>query len=87
MFTSRTDRRDDVYASRRRALRGDTKTYDAYATAIQNGWASPNDVRAWEELPVIPDGDTYVQPLNLGPLNALAKLSPPDDGRAFQDRV
>jgi hypothetical protein len=56
-------------------LRGDLKTrYDAYATAIQNGWASPNDIRAWEELPSIPDGDTYVQPLNLGPLNALTKL-------------
>ena len=57
------------------AVRGDTKTrYEAYALAIQNGWLSVNDVRALEEQPAIADGDTYVQPLNLGPLNALGKL-------------
>ncbi len=82
MFTSRADRRDDVYARFRvdALLRGDTKTrYEAYATAIQNGWMSPNDARALEELPAIPDGDTYVQPLNLGPLNALGKLPKPTE--------
>ncbi len=82
MFTSRADRRDDVYARFRvdALLRGDTKTrYEAYALAIQNGWLSVNDVRALEEQPAIADGDTYVQPLNLGPLNALGKL-PKGDG-------
>ena len=56
-------------------LRGHSKARsEAYATAIQNGWMSVNDVRALEDLPAIADGDTYVQPLNLGPLNALGKL-------------
>lgn len=77
MFSSRADLRDDVYARFNvdALLRGDAKTrFESYALAIQNGWASVNDIRAWEELPAIADGDTYVQPLNLGPLNALGKL-------------
>jgi HK97 family phage portal protein len=77
MFSSRADRRDEVYARFNvdALLRGDTKSrYEAYALAIQNGWYSVNDVRAFEDQPAIADGDTYVQPLNLGPLNALGKL-------------
>ena len=80
MFSSRADLRDDVYPrfNANALLRGDAKTrFESYALAIQNGWASVNDVRAWEELPAIPDGDTYVQPLNLGPLNTLGKLPKP----------
>lgn len=40
---------------------------------------SVNEVRALEDLPAIADGDTYVQPLNLGPLNALTKLPKPTE--------
>jgi hypothetical protein len=65
MFASRADLRDDFYARFNvdALLRGDAKSrFESYALAIQNGWASVNDVRAWEELPAIADGDTYVQP-------------------------
>lgn len=47
-------------------LRGDTKSrYAAYALARQWGWLSVNDIRRLENLPPIPGGDTYLQPLNM----------------------
>lgn len=52
-------------------LRGDTKArYAAYAVGRQWGWLSPNDIRSFEDLNPIPDGDTYMQPLNMTPLGA-----------------
>ena len=46
-------------------LRADTKTrYEAHSIARLGGWASANDVLALEDLPPIPNGDIYLQPLN-----------------------
>lgn len=50
-------------------LRGDQKArYDAYNSARTAGWMSVNEIRALEDLPPIEGGDTYIQPLNYGPL-------------------
>ncbi|MFX0573111.1 phage portal protein [Nocardia nepalensis] len=50
-------------------LRGDQRArYDAYASARNAGWMSVNEIRALEDLPPIPGGDSYIQPLNYGPL-------------------
>lgn len=48
-------------------LRGDTVSrYQAYATARQWGWMSVNDVRRLENMsPLGPDGDIYLQPMNM----------------------
>lgn len=60
-------------------LRGDIKSrYEAYAIAIQNGWMSPDDVRALEDMNPIPDGKgkVYVLPLNMIPVDQLGKTPP-----------
>jgi HK97 family phage portal protein len=47
-------------------LRGNTRDrFIAYAIARQWGWLSANDIRRLEDLPPIPDGDVYLQPLNM----------------------
>lgn len=47
-------------------LRGDIKSrYDAYAIGRNWGWLSANDIRERENLNQIPDGDVYLQPLNM----------------------
>lgn len=52
-------------------LRGDTTTrYAAYTQARNAGWMSVNEIRAKEDLEPIPDGDNFIQPLNMGPLGA-----------------
>ncbi len=44
-------------------LRGDTKSrYEAYASAIQNTWMSPNEARKLENMPPRDGGDTYENP-------------------------
>jgi len=49
-------------------LRGDQKTrFEAYAIGRQNGWLSANDIRRLENMNPIPDGDVYLQPLNMAP--------------------
>lgn len=51
-------------------MRGNTKgRYDAYAIARQWGWMSANDIRALEDQDPITGGDTYVVPMNMGPLD------------------
>ena len=46
-------------------LRGDQKSRaEAYATGRQWGWLSVNDIRKLENMPPIPNGDIYIQPLN-----------------------
>jgi HK97 family phage portal protein len=46
--------------------RSDIKTrYAAYATARQWGFMSVNDIRELEDLNRIPEGDVYLQPLNM----------------------
>lgn len=52
-------------------LRGDLATrYEAYATGRNNGFLSANEIRGWENLPMIEGGDTYLQPLNMDDANA-----------------
>jgi HK97 family phage portal protein len=72
VFRSLADRRQGVYArfEVEGLLRGDTKTRnESYAIARQNGWLSVNEIRALEDMSAIgPEGDTYLQPLNFGPL-------------------
>lgn len=47
-------------------LRGDQKSrYEAYAIGRQWGWLSVNDIRRLENMPPVPGGDTYLQPLNM----------------------
>ena len=59
-------------------LRGDQKSrYDAYTQARMASWLSVNEIRAHEDLPPIPDGDTYIQPLNYGPLGAEPPVTEP----------
>jgi HK97 family phage portal protein len=40
-------------------------SYQAFATARQWGWLSVNDIRALIDMPPVPGGDTYLQPLNM----------------------
>jgi len=48
-------------------LRGDAKSRaDAYAVGRQWGWLSVNDIRKLENMNPIPNGDIYLQPLNMG---------------------
>jgi HK97 family phage portal protein len=70
LFASPADRRAGLYPQFNVAglLRGDTKTrFEAYAVARQWGWLSVNDVRELEDLPSIPGGDVYLEPLNMAP--------------------
>ncbi len=49
-------------------LRGDLKTrYEAYAQARNWGWLSVNEIRKLENMNAIPEGDVYLQPLNMVP--------------------
>jgi HK97 family phage portal protein len=48
-------------------LRGDAASRaTAYATGRQWGWLSVNDIRRLENMNPIPNGDIYLQPLNMG---------------------
>ena len=50
-------------------LRGDTATrYEAYGKAIRDGWMSRNEVRERENLNPMPGLDTFLEPLNTGPV-------------------
>ncbi len=50
-------------------LRGDLTTrYSSYRVGREGGWLSVNEIRAFENMGRIEDGDTYVQPLNYGAL-------------------
>lgn len=49
-------------------LRGDLKSrYEAFAIGRNWGWLSANDIRKLENMDPIPDGDTYLEPLNMTP--------------------
>ncbi|MCH8851726.1 MAG: phage portal protein [Planctomycetes bacterium] len=52
-------------------LRGDTATrYEAYGKAIRDGWMSRNEVRERENLNPQPGLDTFLEPLNTGPVGS-----------------
>lgn len=61
--------------------------YAAYATGIQWGFLSPNDVRRFENMnPLGPEGDIYLVPLNMQPAkmveaNAQPEPAPPPAAR------
>ena len=58
-------------------LRGDLQArYTAYATARNWGWFSANDIREIENLNPIPDGDVYLQPLNMVPAGTVPEAAP-----------
>jgi len=47
-------------------LRGDMKSrYEGYRIGREWGWLSPNEIRGWENLPNIENGDEYLSPLNM----------------------
>lgn len=49
-------------------LRGDIRSrYQAYAVGRQWGWLSVNDIRRLENMNPLPEGDTYLTPLNMAP--------------------
>jgi HK97 family phage portal protein len=53
-------------------LRGDYKTRtEGYATLIQNGLATRNEIRALENLPPVDGGDELFVPLNMAPLSKI----------------
>jgi HK97 family phage portal protein len=57
------------------------KRTKAYALGRQWGWLSVNDVRRLEDMePLGPEGDVYLQPMNMEPAGA----EPPDDGTREQ---
>jgi HK97 family phage portal protein len=54
-------------------LRGDLKTrYEGYAVGRNWGWLSVNDIRRLENMNPVPNGDVYLQPLNMAPAGAQA---------------
>ncbi|AKA72335.1 phage portal protein [Clostridium scatologenes] len=53
-------------------LRGDAQTRaSAYAHGRQWGWLSVNDIRRLENMDPIPNGDIYLQPLNMSEAGAI----------------
>lgn len=61
-------------ASMRTALK---ERYEAYATAKQNGWLNPNEIRQFENLNGIgPEGDEYKEQLNMAPLGTTPSEPP-----------
>lgn len=60
-------------------LRGDVKTrYEAYASAIQNGWMSRNEVRDLENRDPVDGGDELMFQVNLAPVSDLSKPAAPE---------
>lgn len=62
-------------------LRGDQKSrYDAYTQARTAGWMNVDEIRALEDLPPVPGGagQTYIQPLNMGPLGTDPTTTQPE---------
>lgn len=68
-------------------LRGDSSARQAfYASALQNGWMSRNDVRRLENLPPIEGGDIYTVQSALVPLDQLGS-EPPGEAAAAAVRA
>jgi len=66
-------------------LRGDSRSRAEFYRAMRElGVYSANDIRRLENLPPIPGGDTYIQPLNMGPLGAAGQDSEGGDADRTQ---
>lgn len=64
-------------------LRGDTiSRYTAYTQARNAGWLNVDEIREKEDMLPIPDGagQSYIQPLNMGPLGADPSAAPTSTG-------
>jgi HK97 family phage portal protein len=62
-------------------LRGDaTSRANLYASALEHGWMSPNEVRALEDMAPIECGDEYFFPLNFGTLDQIEAAADAADG-------
>lgn len=70
-------------------LRGDAAARSQlYASGIQNGWMSPNDARALEDMNPIEGGGQYFVQLNLVPLNMAADVvAEPEGQRTLETRA
>jgi hypothetical protein len=61
-------------------LRGDSKSMaEAFAQGRQWGWLSVNDIRRLLNLNKIPNGDIYLQPMNMYEAGKQPPKSPPPD--------
>jgi HK97 family phage portal protein len=59
-------------------LRGQTlDRYRAYQIGRMGGWLSSNDVRGFEDMDPIADGDTYMAPLNMVPADQFEDVNDP----------
>ena len=66
-------------------LRGDMATRAAaYSTGRQWGWLSVNDIRRLENMNPIPNGDIYLQPLNMG---EAGKILQEDQNKAMTEAI
>lgn len=64
--------------------RGDAQSrYNAYAVGRNWGWLSANDVRQLEDMDPVPNGDQYLQPLNM--VQAGEGAPPAGEGPAEDD--
>lgn len=68
-------------------LRGDLKTrYAAFAQGRQWGWLNVNEIRALENLDPTPDGNEYLRPINMEPVDEpRADPSPRDPAAGDED--
>lgn len=57
------------------------ESIDEYASAIQAGWLSPNEVREREGLTSVPGGDALYMPIQMVPIGT---VSDPDDAKALK---
>lgn len=60
-------------------VKGDINArYTAYNIGRMGGWLSVNDVREAENMNPVEGGDTYLQPLNMGPLGGAPEPDKPE---------
>ena len=80
---------DDLFARFNRAafLRGDLKTrYSAYQIGRNGGFLSRNDIRGFEDMNPIEDGDNYDAPLNSNATHAVKDSEDDDDATPARER-
>lgn len=69
-------------------LRGDTKSRaEAYAIGRQWGWLSVNDIRKLENMSPIPNGDIYLEPLNMSEAGKPKPKSGNSDTKALAEEI
>ena len=67
-------------------VKGDINArYTAYNIGRMGGWLSVNDVREAENMNPVAGGDTYLQPLNMGPLGGDGEAGSGESGASSQN--